>query len=157
MQAVLDQLKQLDAKPVHELTVPQARLQPSPADAAKGVQWSKKISSAPESKVMTTDIIIPTKAGDLPARVYKPTGDGPFPVVVYFHGGGWVIADLNVYDATPRALALGANAMVVSVDYRHAPEHKFPAAHEDAWAAYQLGRREHSYDEWRFQARRRCR
>jgi acetyl esterase/lipase len=58
------------------------------------------------------------------------------PIVVYFHGGGWVVADLNTYDATPRALALGSQAIVVSVDYRHALEHKFPSAHEDAWTAY---------------------
>jgi acetyl esterase/lipase len=65
-----------------------------------------------------------------------PEGEGPFPVVLYFHGGGWVVADINTYDATPRALALGAEAMVISVDYRHAPESKFPAQHDDAWAAY---------------------
>lgn len=57
-------------------------------------------------------------------------------MIVYFHGGGWVLADINTYDATPRALALGSGAMVISVDYRHAPEHKFPAHHEDAWTAY---------------------
>ncbi len=136
MQAVLDHLKALDAKPVHQLTPAEARSQASPADAAKAVQWEKRIPSAPEGKVMTKDIAIPGPGGNLPARVYMPEGEGPFPVVVYYHGGGWVIADLNVYDAAPRALALGSGAMVVSVDYRHAPEHKFPAAHDDAWAAY---------------------
>jgi acetyl esterase/lipase len=59
------------------------------------------------------------------------------PVVVYWHGGGWVFADLDVYDATPRALAKATGALVISCHYRQAPEHKFPAAHEDAWAAYQ--------------------
>jgi acetyl esterase len=136
MQAVLDKLKALEAKPVSQLSVPEARIQASPADAAKGVQMEKRIPSAPESKLLTKDIAIPTENGDLAARLYIPAGDGPFPVIVYYHGGGWVIADVNVYDATPRGLAFAANALVVSVEYRHAPEHKFPAAHEDAYNAY---------------------
>ena len=74
--------------------------------------------------------------GSIPIRIYTPKGDGPFPVILYFHGGGWVIADLDTYDASPRALANGSNAIVVSSHYRQAPEHKFPAAHDDAHAAY---------------------
>jgi acetyl esterase/lipase len=136
MQAVLDKLAALEAKPVSVLTVPQARTQASPADAANPVMLGKKISGKPEAGVRTKDIGIPTKHGILPARVYMPEGKGPFPVIVYYHGGGWVIADLNVYDAAPRALAYHAGAIVVSVEYRHAPEFKFPAAHEDAWNAY---------------------
>ncbi|MDB5525108.1 MAG: hypothetical protein JWM58_2871 [Rhizobium sp.] len=136
MQAVLNKLAALEAKPLSTLTVPEARTQASPADAANAVALEKKISAKPEALVKTSDIGIPTSNGVLPARVYMPEGEGPFPVIVYYHGGGWVIADLNVYDATPRALAYHANALVVSVDYRHAPEFKFPAAHEDAWNAY---------------------
>src|SRR3954451_9918065 len=59
------------------------------------------------------------------------------PVIVYYHGGVWVIADINTYEASAMALAKKARAIVVSVEYRHAPENKFPAAHEDAFAAYQ--------------------
>jgi acetyl esterase/lipase len=71
-------------------------------------------------------------------RVYTPASrSGPFPVVVYYHGGGWVIANKEVYDGGPRALSKLANAVVVSVDYRQGPEHKFPAAHDDAFATYQ--------------------
>lgn len=136
MQAVLDAMKALDAKPLHTLSVPDARTQASAADAARTVQRDKKISPLPEAKVATKDIAIPTAAGALPARVYIPEGKGPFPVVLYFHGGGWVVADINTYDAAPRALALGAKAIVVSADYHHAPESKFPAQHDDAWAAY---------------------
>lgn len=136
MQAVLDALKALDAKPLHTLSVAEARTQASAADAARTVQRDKKISPYPETKVATKDIAIPNAAGAIPARVYIPEGKGPFPVVLYFHGGGWVVADINTYDATPRALALGAKAIVVSADYHHAPESKFPAQHEDAWAAY---------------------
>ena len=73
------------------------------------------------------------------AWVYKPAaakGTGPLPVIVYYHGGGWVIADLKTYDATPRFLSKQLNAIVVSVEYRHAPEAKFPAQHDDANMAY---------------------
>lgn len=136
MQDVLDALKALEAKPLHTLDVPEARFQASPADAARTVQRDKMIPSGPEGEVETTDIAIPSPNGNLPARIYTPAGQGPFPVIVYFHGGGWVVADLNTYDATPRALAVGSEAIVVSVEYRHAPEHKFPAAHEDAWTGY---------------------
>ena len=136
MQAVLDALKELQVKPFHTLSVPEARSQASAADAARKVQRDKKISPLPEAKVTTKDVAIPAAAGALPARVYIPEGKGPFPVVLYFHGGGWVVADINTYDATPRALALGAKAIVVSADYHHAPESKFPAQHEDAWSAY---------------------
>lgn len=136
MQAVLDKLGALEAKPFSTLSVPEARTQASPADAAKAVQWDKRLSSNPEAQVTTKDITIPSADGGLAARVYIPGGTGPFPVVVYYHGGGWVVADINVYDGAPRALAMGANAIVVSVEYRHAPEHKFPAAHDDAWTAY---------------------
>ncbi|KAA3507872.1 alpha/beta hydrolase [Agrobacterium rosae] len=136
MQAVLDKLGALDAKPFSTLAVQEARAQASPADAAHAVQWDKRLSSNPEAQVTTKDIAIPSKEGGLAARVYIPGGNGPFPVVVYYHGGGWVVADINVYDSAPRALAMGANAIVVSVEYRHAPEHKFPAAHDDAWTAY---------------------
>ncbi len=136
MQVVLDAMKALEAKPLHTLSVPDARMQASAADAARTVQRDKKISPLPEAKVATKDIAIPSAGGALPARVYIPEGKGPFPVVLYFHGGGWVVADINTYDATPRALALGAKAIVVSADYHHAPESKFPAQHDDAWAAY---------------------
>lgn len=136
MQAVLEKLSALGAQPVHALDVGEARMQASPADAAKAVQWQQRIPSAPEGQVATRDIAVPTENGNLPARLYIPEGEGPFPVIVYFHGGGWVIADLNTYDATPRALTYGTKAITVSVDYRHAPEHTFPAAHEDAWNAY---------------------
>ncbi len=78
-------------------------------------------------------IAIPTPAGKLVARVYTPRGPRPHPVLVYFHGGGWVIANLDTYDASCRALAAAAGAVVVSVAYRQAPESKFPAAANDAY------------------------
>lgn len=78
---------------------------------------------------------IPGPAGELPVRIYTPEGSGPFPILVFFHGGGWVICDLDTHDAQCRSLANGAGCVVVSVDYRLAPEHKFPAAPQDCYAA----------------------
>ena len=74
-------------------------------------------------------------AGGVPARVYRPDGSGPFPVVMMFHGGGWVIGDLDTADCQSREVCRGAGALVVSVDYRLAPEHRFPAAAEDSYSA----------------------
>ncbi len=136
MQAVLDQLAALGARPVETLSVEQARAQPSPADAVKALLRQQERSTAPEPVGSVRDRTVPGPAGPIPVRVYTPAGTGPFPVIVYVHGGGWVIANLDTYDASARALANAANAVVVSVEYRHAPEHKFPAAHEDTWAAY---------------------
>jgi acetyl esterase/lipase len=86
--------------------------------------------------VTSVDREIDGAVGPLDARVYTPDGDGPFPVIVYFHGGGWVIADKNTYDGGARGLSQSANAIVVSVDYRRSPEAKFPAAWDDALSAY---------------------
>lgn len=73
-------------------------------------------------------------AGPMKARIYRPEGAGPFPTVCYFHGGGYVIGDLDTHDNMCRDLCRGARAVVVSVDYRLAPEHPFPAGIEDAIA-----------------------
>ncbi|SEQ85853.1 Acetyl esterase/lipase [Faunimonas pinastri] len=133
---VLEKLQALGAKGVHELSVKQARSQPTPADAVKAVLKDQGQGTDPAPVAATKDITIPGPGGDIKARVYTPFGDGPFPVVLYFHGGGWVIADIDTYDGSARAIARGAKAIVVSAHYRQAPEHKFPAAHEDAIAAY---------------------
>ena len=91
----------------------------------------------PELRV--EDRAIPGPAGPIGIRIYWPStdaGDGAgTPVVLFFHGGGWVVGDLDTYDGTARQHAVGADAIVVSVDYRLAPEHPYPAAVEDAWAA----------------------
>ncbi|MFD1513555.1 alpha/beta hydrolase [Halomarina rubra] len=83
----------------------------------------------------TEDRTIPGPAGDLPVRLYRPDGDGPFPTVVFFHGGGFVLGSLGSHDLFCRHLVRESGCVVVSVDYRLAPEHPFPAAVEDAYAA----------------------
>lgn len=140
MQAVLDAHKALGAKPIETLTPVKARLQPSAADATMAVMRKQGMSVAPDPAVVTTEMPYGTNPMQY-ARIYRPAaagnGGASLPVVVYFHGGGWVIADVNTYDATPRLLSKQLNAIVVSVEYRHAPEAKFPAQHDDASAAYQ--------------------
>jgi acetyl esterase/lipase len=81
------------------------------------------------------DQTIPGPAGEIAVRVYTPVGEHPLPVVGYFHGGGWAIGSLDSFDTVARALANAACAIVVSVDYRLAPEHPFPAAVDDCLAA----------------------
>ena len=137
MKAVLDELQRLGVRPFETLTPNQARGQPTPADAVQTLLLRQGKSIVPETVAKVEDRQIDGPAGKLPIRIYTPKGDGPFPVIVYYHGGGWVIADLDTYDATPRALANIANAVVVSAHYRQGPEHRFPAAHSDAFAAYQ--------------------
>jgi acetyl esterase len=80
---------------------------------------------------------VPGTGGDIPIRIYWPTGaTETLPVLVYLHGGGWVLGSLDSYDAVARRIAHGGGCIVVSVDYRLAPEHKFPAAVDDALAAF---------------------
>ncbi len=91
--------------------------------------------AAPTMKAVA-DRMIPGPGGVLPVRVYTPDGgDGPLPVLVFCHGGGWVVGDLDTHDAMCRILSDGVKCLVVAVDYRMGPEHPFPAAFEDAWTA----------------------
>ena len=137
MQAVLDELASLGGKPAETLTPRAARTQPTPTDAVKALLRERGQPMTPEPGVRSIDRTIPGPGGPLPVRVYTPQqGSGPFPLIVYYHGGGWVIANREVYDAGARGLSKLANAVVVSVDYRQGPEHRFPAAHDDAFAAY---------------------
>jgi acetyl esterase/lipase len=137
MQAVLDAHAALDPKPIERLTPVKARIQPAAADAAKAVMRKRGMSTAPDTAVTTRDLAYGRDPMHF-ARVYRPAAapGGKMPVIVFYHGGGWVIADVNTYDATPRMLAQQLGALVVSVEYRHAPEAKFPAQHDDAAAAY---------------------
>ncbi len=106
----------------------------SPAEGREMYRMMRPLD--PEIPVgLVADRRIPGPAGDIPIRVYTPEGTGPFPVFVNFHGGGWVIGDLDTADAVCREISTAARCVVVSVAYRLAPEHRFPAAVEDAVAA----------------------
>jgi acetyl esterase len=83
----------------------------------------------------TEDSTIPGPAGDIPIRIYRPDVDGPVPTMAFFHGGGFVIGDIETHDDQARLLCRDVGMVVVSVDYRLAPEHKFPAGFEDCLAA----------------------
>jgi acetyl esterase len=107
------------------MTVPQAR------EAAKGFI---DLQGEPE-EIATEDRTVPGPAGDIPVRIYTPGDDDPKPVIMYFHGGGWVIGDLDVCDNPVRRIANRTGAVVVSVDYRLAPEHVYPGAFDDCYAA----------------------
>jgi acetyl esterase len=137
MQKVLDAMAALEPEPIEKLSPEEARKQPTPADAVKKLMTDMGQSAAPEAGVTVKTMTIGSGDASFPVHIYTPEGEGPFPVMVYFHGGGFVIADTSVYDASPRALAKMANAIMVAVDYRQAPEHPFPAAPNDAFTAYQ--------------------
>ncbi|MBW6531032.1 alpha/beta hydrolase [Sphingomonas sp. RRHST34] len=139
MRGVLEQLPLLGARPIATLTPVEARLEPTAADAYNAAIRKSGMSVAPDATVTTQDLAYGTDPMQY-ARLYRPgaaAGTGaPLPLLVYYHGGGWVLADLTAYDATPRLLAKQLNAIVVSVEYRRAPEFRFPAQHDDAAAAY---------------------
>jgi acetyl esterase len=110
----------------------------SPQQARARLQASSAAAAGPQRSLPGTDLTIPGPAGAIPARFYEPPGVGleQRPAIVYFHGGGWTIGDLDTHDSVCRFLAANAAATVLSVDYRLAPEHPFPAAVEDAFAAF---------------------
>ena len=107
----------------------------SPQAARAAMEAARGATDDPEKVGTVEDRLIPGVAGKQPIRIYTPEGDGPFPILVYFHGGGWVVGSINTVDASCRALTNLADCMVVSADYRLAPEDKFPAAVEDCYAA----------------------
>lgn len=112
--------------PYNELTPPAARKQMLDlAPPVDPVLMAQRV----------VDQRIPGPGGEIPLRLYYPKGDPPFAVVVYFHGGGWVIGDLDTHHALCHALSTSSGCLVVAVDYRLAPENRYPAAVEDAYAA----------------------
>lgn len=126
-QAFLDQMVAFGAQPLNTL---------SPEDARKAFDLLAELSELkPEPVAKVEDRLIPGPVGQIPIRVYTPQGTEPFPVLIFFHGGGFVLGSIKIYEELCRALTNGADCIVVSVDYRVAPEHKFPAAVEDCYAA----------------------
>jgi acetyl esterase len=123
---LLDQMEAMGAPPMHTLSVP---------DARQMMEGFIPLAGEPAVVANVEDRQIPGPAGEITVRVYTPEGAGPFPALVFYHGGGWVIGNIEVYDPTCRAIANNAGCVVVSVEYRLAPENKFPAAPEDCYAA----------------------
>ncbi len=136
MKKVLDTYAGLSPIPLEKTTPAAARKAPAISAAVKAVM-KEEGKQAPAFTGTTQNIKIPANGGNVDARVYIPADDGPFPTIFYIHGGGWVIADLDIYDSSPRGLCEMTKAVVISTHYRQAPEHKFPAAHDDTWAGYQ--------------------
>lgn len=106
-----------------------------PAEARQMAEQLASLGGEAEPVASLVDRTMPGPAGAIPVRIYTPAGEGPLPVLLYFHGGGWVIGSPDTVHPTCSLLANRAGAVVVSVDYRMAPEHKFPAAAEDCYAA----------------------
>jgi acetyl esterase len=107
-----------------------------PAEARRFTRDRGRMAAGEAEQVQSVENLrIPGPAGEIPVRVYTPDAPAPRPAMVYFHGGGWVIGDLDTHDVVCRAIARRAGAVVVSEDYRLAPEHKFPAAVDDCYAA----------------------
>jgi acetyl esterase len=141
MRKVIEKFQDYSPVPITQLTVEQARNAPTLMDAAKDVAAESGIDYPDYDLDISHRTIEGPDAEGLLVRIYKPSAnDIKYPVIVYLHGGGWVLANLDVYDASARALAQKVNAIVISVAYRKAPEHKFPAAHNDAYAAYKWAR-----------------
>jgi acetyl esterase len=107
----------------------------SPEEARQMILNSMRDAGPTRPVASVADRMIPGPAGDLVIRVYSPHGTGPFPLLVFFHGGGFVLGDINSHDPICRELCEGAGCVVMSVEYRLAPENKFPAATDDALAA----------------------
>ncbi len=126
---LLDVIASVEAKPMSEGTPEEARA------GFRTLTVDLRDPAAVPAVASVEDTTVPGAAGDLPARVYRPDGAGPLPTILLLHGGGFVIGDLDTHDITARTLANGCAAVVVSVAYRLAPEHPFPAAVDDAVAA----------------------
>lgn len=108
-----------------------------PVDEARrlAAEGMRNVQGEPELVARIDNLGIPGPDGEIPIRVYKPDCDPPYAALVYFHGGGWVVCDLDTHEAVCRAIANRSHAVVVAVDYRLAPENRFPAAVIDAYAA----------------------
>jgi acetyl esterase len=129
-QALLKLMQEKGVPPTHTLT-------PDGARAAYRDRRAYLQPSPPEVAALRT-FAMPGPGGELPLRLYRPlgsAGDAVLPVLVYYHGGGWTIGDLDTHDTLCRELANGAGCAVVAVDYRMGPEHRFPAAVDDSVAA----------------------
>lgn len=127
---LLDQInaaKEAGAPAIQEMTVQENR---------QGLlEFYKDLRGEVQEVGRVEDVKIPVEGDEITLRIYTPKGNGPFPVIMFFHGGGWVLGDIEIVDPICRSLTNSTECMVVSVDYRLAPEHKFPTGIEDCYAA----------------------
>ena len=139
MAQVLDTLESLHGKPIQTLDADEARKQPSPMDAVRKLLGEQDENADAEDVGKVDNKTIDGPAADIDIRIYWPASarEGErLPITLYVHGGGWVISDIDGYDRSARAVCSSAHCIVVSTEYRHGPEHRFPAAHDDVYAAY---------------------
>ena len=127
IQRVLQVMAEANLKPIEAMTPAEARAQ------MEATAQSRKAEPLPVARV--EERMVPGPAGGIRLRLYWPNAAAPAPVIVYYHGGGHVIGSLDTHDLIARNLCAGTEALVASVDYRMGPEHKFPAAVEDSFAA----------------------
>lgn len=135
LSVVLEQLAQNDGPKFHEL---------SPEDA-RSFYEQMQMPAEEIALASVLDRVVPGPAGDIPVRIYKPDGEATLPVLVYLHGGGWVIGSIETHDGSCRELASKVGCAVISVDYRLAPEHPYPAAADDCYAVTEWVA-EHGYE-----------
>lgn len=135
----LDYLKSLGGAPVYKLP---------PDKNRRGINnLVRNTAMAPQPVARIEDRLLSVEDGTISIRIYTPAGTGPFPILVFFHGGGWMMGDLDVIDSPLRAITNSARCLVVSVAYRLAPEHKFPVAVNDCYlAASWIARNAHYFN-----------
>jgi acetyl esterase len=126
VEGLLKEMAATGNPPIHTLSVAEARI---------GAELIAALSGDPIEVGNVRDITIPVEGAEIAARVYTPDGTGPHPIVMFFHGGGWVICSLDTHDNISRAICRDAAAVVVSVDYRMAPEYRYPTTAHDCFAA----------------------
>ena len=126
IESVMEQVAALGFPPSHTVSAQEARSNAKARPRGKGPNVHK-----------VEDIKIPSAAGPIPARIYTPSNETSLPVLVWFHGGGWVVGDLESADATARHLCNESSSVIISIDYRLAPETKFPGASDDCYTATQ--------------------
>ena len=124
-QKVVDALAALNLKPFKDST---------PAEARESMRSRTAALGPFEEVAAVADHRVPVTGGEITVRVYRPAGVGPHPVLVFYHGGGWVIGDLYTHDGICRSIVNAAGCAVASVDYRLAPEFKYPTPVEDSYA-----------------------